>query len=159
MMMMMMMRSSRRMMTNTGRRMPSSSFSTFREETDSLGPVRVPMEKLWGAQTQRSIDNFPIGGRRERMPVPVIRALGIVKKCAARYNVKSGKLSPEIGEAIMAAADEVISGSLEEHFPLVVFQTGSGTQSNMNTNEVISNRAIQRLNGEVGRWYFGALNI
>ena len=106
--------------------------------------------KLWGAQTQRSIINFPIGGPAARMPIPIIRAMAIIKKCAAEHNVAKGKMQKELGEAIAAAADEVISGALDEHFPLVIFQTGSGTQTNMNVNEVISNRAIEFLGGVVG---------
>jgi len=105
---------------------------------------------LYGAQTARSIKNFPIGGPAARMPLPVIKAFGVIKKSAAKYNMKEGKMEENIGNAIVEAADEVISGSLDSHFPLVVFQTGSGTQTNMNVNEVISNRAIQILGGEVG---------
>jgi fumarate hydratase class II len=110
----------------------------------------VPDKALWGAQTQRSIQNFPIGGPAAVMPQPVIRAFGVLKKCAAKYNVDHGQMDATVGKAIQDAADEVISGKLKDHFPLVVFQTGSGTQSNMNVNEVISNRAIQMLGGEVG---------
>ncbi|MCZ6596273.1 MAG: class II fumarate hydratase [Planctomycetota bacterium] len=122
-----------------------------RTETDSMGPIEVADEALWGAQTQRSLQNFEIGGHL--FPREMIRALGIVKKGAAQANVELGELdalSPEEREAILAAADEVIAGEHDEHFPLVVWQTGSGTQSNMNANEVISNRAIQMLGGEVG---------
>lgn len=121
-----------------------------RTESDAFGPIEVANDVLWGAQTQRSLQNFPIGGTAAVMPEPIIRAFGILKKCAAQYNVDIGKLKPELGKAIVAASDEVISGALSEHFPLVVFQTGSGTQTNMNVNEVISNRAIQMLGGEVG---------
>jgi fumarate hydratase class II len=124
--------------------------STFRVESDSIGEVKVDDSKYWGAQTQRSLENFPIGGDRERMPMPVIKAFGVVKKCAAKYNLEKGKLAPEVAEKILAAADEVIAGKLDDHFPLVVFQTGSGTQSNMNTNEVISNRAIELAGGVLG---------
>ncbi len=117
--------------------------SATRLEKDTLGSVEVPAEKLWGAQTQRAVENFRIG--EERMPRAMIRALGIVKYCAARVNVKLGVLEPVLGEAIATAAQEVIAGKLDEHFPLSVWQSGSGTQSNMNANEVIANRANQRL--------------
>lgn len=119
-----------------------------RSETDSLGAVDVPAHRYWGAQTQRSIHNFKIGG--ERMPAPLVRALGIQKKAAALTNVELGVLDKKIGDAIVKAAEEVVSGELIEEFPLVVWQTGSGTQSNMNANEVISNRAIEILGGERG---------
>merc|ERR1740130_1154564 len=94
--------------------------------------------------------NFPIGGPESKMPLQVIRGFGVLKKCAAKYNMEHGKLDSEVAQAMMAACDEVIQGKLDDHFPLVIFQTGSGTQSNMNCNEVISNRAIQMLGGEVG---------
>jgi len=119
-----------------------------RTETDSFGPLEVPSDKYWGAQTQRSIINFPIGW--EKQPVPIIRALGVVKKACAMENLKQGDLTAEVGEAIVAAASEVIDGKFDDNFPLVVWQTGSGTQSNMNANEVISNRAIEMLGGEMG---------
>jgi len=122
-----------------------------RTESDSMGPVEVPAEALWGAQTQRSRQNFKIGGHV--FSRAMIRALGIVKKAAARTNIEMGELdmlAAEQQEALLRAADEVIDGSLDRHFPLVVWQTGSGTQTNMNANEVISNRAIQMLDGEVG---------
>ncbi|NVO23072.1 class II fumarate hydratase [Donghicola sp. C2-DW-16] len=118
-----------------------------RTETDSFGPLEVPADKYWGAQTQRSIMNFPIGW--EKQPVPVIRALGVVKKAAAIVNEGFGDLAPELSKAIQAAATEVIEGKFDDNFPLVVWQTGSGTQSNMNANEVISNRAIEMLGGEL----------
>ena len=121
---------------------------TTRTETDSLGPIEVPVEKYWGAQTQRSLENFKIGG--ERLPRPMIRALGIVKRCAAVTNVSMMTLDKKIGTAIAEAAQEVIDGKLDENFPLVVWQTGSGTQSNMNANEVISNLAIKHLGGKMG---------
>ncbi|OWZ06953.1 Fumarate hydratase, mitochondrial [Phytophthora megakarya] len=124
--------------------------STFRVETDSIGEVQVDDSKYWGAQTQRSLENFPIGGARERMPMPVIKAFGVVKKCAAKYNLQKGKLDAAVADKIIEAADDVIAGKLDDHFPLVVFQTGSGTQSNMNTNEVISNRAIELAGGVLG---------
>ncbi len=122
--------------------------SDTRTETDSFGAIEVPADKMWGAQTQRSLGNFKIGG--ERMPRPLIRALAIVKRCAARVNIAQGLLDETIGSAILAAAEEVIDGAFDSHFPLVVWQTGSGTQSNMNANEVISNLAIRRLGGAPG---------
>ncbi len=119
-----------------------------RIETDSLGPVEVPADRLWGAQTERSRRNFIIGG--EPMPLPVIHALALVKKAAADANVAFGLLEPAIGSAIAAAADEIAAGHLDDHFPLVVWQTGSGTQSNMNVNEVIANHANIALGGKAG---------
>ncbi|WP_091741136.1 class II fumarate hydratase [Phenylobacterium immobile] len=119
-----------------------------RTESDTFGPIEVASDVYWGAQSQRSIGNFKIGW--EKQPRPVIRALGIVKRAAAEANMALGKLDPAIGNAIVAAAQEVIDGKLDDHFPLVVWQTGSGTQSNMNANEVISNRAIEMLGGEMG---------
>lgn len=120
----------------------------IRIETDSIGEVEVPANHYWGAQTQRSRQNFKIGG--EIMPTPVIRALGIQKKASAMTNMELGSLDPKLGEAMIQAADEVIEGTLANEFPLVVWQTGSGTQSNMNANEVISNRAIEILGGTKG---------
>jgi fumarate hydratase class II len=119
-----------------------------RTETDSFGPLEVPADKYWGAQTQRSILNFPIGN--ERQPVSIIRALGVIKKACANVNVAQGDLDPKLGQAIAEAAQEVIDGKFDDNFPLVVWQTGSGTQSNMNANEVISNRAIEMLGGTLG---------
>src|ERR687891_52283 len=119
-------------------------------DKDSLGEVRVPADVLWGAQTQRSIENFPIGRGRFVWGRRVIRALGLMKKAAALANAELGQLPPDKAELIARAADEVIVGQLDEQFPLVVWQTGSGTQSNMNANEVIANRAIQLAGGEVG---------
>jgi fumarate hydratase class II len=119
-----------------------------RTETDTFGPIEVPADRYWGAQAQRSLGNFKIGW--ERQPRPIIRALGIVKRAAAETNMSLGKLERKIGDAIVKAAQEVIDGKLDDHFPLVVWQTGSGTQSNMNANEVISNRAIEMLSGEMG---------
>jgi fumarate hydratase class II len=121
---------------------------THRTETDTFGPIEVASDRYWGAQAQRSLGNFKIGW--EKQPLPVVRALGIVKQAAARANMALGKLDPKIGDVIVAAAQEVIDGKLNDHFPLVVWQTGSGTQSNMNANEVISNRAIEMLGGEMG---------
>jgi len=122
--------------------------SNIRVETDSFGTLEVPADKYWGAQTQRSIMNFPIGW--ERQPVAIIRALGVIKKACAMANVAQGDMDVKIGDAIQAAAQEVIDGKFDDNFPLVVWQTGSGTQSNMNANEVISNRAIEMLGGELG---------
>lgn len=121
-----------------------------RTESDSMGELHVPAATLWGAQTQRSLENFPIGGPESKMPLAIVRAMATVKKCCALYNVQTGKLEESIGTNIAKAADEVIAGKLDRHFPLVVFQTGSGTQTNMNVNEVLSNRAIQLLKGQVG---------
>ena len=121
-----------------------------RTETDTMGAVQVPNDKYWGAQTQRSIENFPIGVERFKMPTAVVRAFGILKKGAAQANADLGELPRDKADLIVQAADEVIAGKLNEHFPLVVFQTGSGTQSNMNANEVISNRAIELAGGELG---------
>ncbi len=119
-----------------------------RTETDSFGPLDVDASRYWGAQTERSLGNFKIGG--ETMPAPLIRALGIIKKAAALTNIDLKNIDPKIAKAIAKAADEVIDGKLDDHFPLVVWQTGSGTQSNMNANEVISNRAIEMLGGKMG---------
>jgi len=119
-----------------------------RTETDSFGPLEVPADRYWGAQTQRSIGNFPIGW--ERQPIALVRALGVVKQAAAEANMALGNLDPTIGRAIAEAAAEVVAGKLDDHFPLVVWQTGSGTQSNMNANEVIANRAIEILGGTMG---------
>ncbi len=122
--------------------------SQTRTETDSFGPLEVPGDKYWGAQTQRSLKNFPIGW--EKQPVAIVRALGVIKKACAEANLALGKLDAERGNAIIEAAGEVVDGKLDDHFPLVVWQTGSGTQSNMNANEVISNRAIEILGGKMG---------
>lgn len=120
----------------------------FRVEKDTLGELKVPASKLYGAQTMRSVLNFPIGTPFERMPKQIIVAMGILKKASALVNKEYG-LDAKIADTIAKACDDVISGQLyEEHFPLVVWQTGSGTQTNMNTNEVISNRCIQMLGGK-----------
>lgn len=119
-----------------------------RIESDSIGEIEVPFDKYWGAQTQRSLENFDIG--TEKMPEPLIRALGVQKKAAAQANLDLGELERDVANAIIQAADEVIDGTLAAQFPLVVWQTGSGTQSNMNANEVISNRAIEIMGGERG---------
>src|ERR1700760_1147153 len=121
---------------------------TTRTETDSFGPIEVDASKYWGAQAERSLHNFKIGW--EKQPVPIVRALGIVKRAAAETNMALGKLDPKIGKAIVDAATEVMEGKLDAHFPLSVWQTGSGTQSNMNANEVISNRAIEIMGGVMG---------
>ena len=119
-----------------------------RTETDTFGPIEVDAGKYWGAQAQRSLGNFRIGW--EKQPQPIVRALGIVKQAAAEANMDLGRLDAKVGKAVVDAAREVIDGKLDDHFPLVVWQTGSGTQSNMNANEVISNRAIEMLGGEMG---------
>jgi fumarate hydratase class II len=124
--------------------------SSYRTEQDSFGTIEVPADRYWGAQTQRSLMNFNIGGPYEKMPEPLLRAFALIKKAAAKVNADTGKLDPQLSNAIMAAADEVFSGTLTDHFPLVVWQTGSGTQTNMNINEVISNRAIELLGGTLG---------
>jgi len=126
---------------------PSGGKKT-RVETDSFGHIEVPANRYWGAQTERSLRNFRIGG--ERMPVPVTRALGLIKCAAARVNMAAGLLDRERGDAIVRAAQEVADGKLDDDFPLVVWQTGSGTQSNMNANEVIANRGIEMLGGVLG---------
>lgn len=126
-----------------------ASQNSFRIEYDTFGELKVPTDKYYGAQTVRSTMNFKIGGATERMPIPVIKAFGILKRAAAEVNQEYG-LDPKIASAIMKAADEVAEGKLNDHFPLVVWQTGSGTQTNMNVNEVISNRAIEMLGGELG---------
>ena len=122
--------------------------SGTRTERDTFGPIEVANDRYWGAQTQRSIENFPIGV--ERMPVPIVRALGIVKRAAAETNRDLGLLDGDVADAIVAAAQAVIDGKLDAHFPLVVWQTGSGTQTNMNANEVIANRANEMLGGKRG---------
>jgi fumarate hydratase class II len=119
-----------------------------RTETDTFGPIEVAADRYWGAQAQRSLGNFKIGW--EKQPAPIVRALGIVKRAAAEANMELGKLEPKIGKVIVNAAQEVIDGKLNDHFPLVVWQTGSGTQSNMNANEVVSNRAIEMMSGVMG---------
>ena len=119
-----------------------------RTETDSFGPLEVPSDKYWGAQTQRSIINFPIGW--EKQPIAIVRALGVIKKACAQANVALGSLDEERGKAIIQAAGEVFEGKFDDNFPLVVWQTGSGTQSNMNANEVLANRAIELMGGTIG---------
>nr|MCU0882678.1 class II fumarate hydratase [Hyphomonadaceae bacterium] len=121
---------------------------TTRIETDTFGPIDVDATRYWGAQAQRSLGNFKIGW--EKQPASIVRALGVVKRAAAEANMALGKLDPAIGTVIVQAAQEVIEGKLTDHFPLVVWQTGSGTQSNMNANEVISNRAIEIMGGVMG---------
>src|SRR5262245_7222339 len=119
-----------------------------RIETDSMGEVEVPADKYWGAQTQRSFQNFKIG--TEKMPLPLVRALGVQKKAAALANIELGILDRKIGGAIIQAAEEEMDGHLNDHFPLVVWQTGTGTQTNMNIDEVVANRAIEILGGKIG---------
>jgi fumarate hydratase, class II len=126
----------------------NESVKKTRTETDTFGPIEVSSDRYWGAQAERSLGNFRIGW--EKQPLSIVRALGIVKRASAEANMALGRLDPTLGEAIVAAAQEVIDGKLNDHFPLVVWQTGSGTQSNMNANEVISNRAIEMLGGQMG---------
>src|SRR6056300_1788027 len=125
-----------------------SLMTQTRTESGSFGPLEVPADRYWGAQTQRSLMNFPIGW--EKQPVAIVRALGVIKRACAEANKASGKLPADLADAMITAAQEVIDGKLDDHFPLVVWQTGSGTQSNMNANEVISNRAIEILGGVIG---------
>lgn len=121
-----------------------------RTETDSFGPIAVPADRYWGAQTQRSLENFRIGGPRERMPLPLVYALVLVKKAAAHVNARLGLIENQVAGAIGQAADEALSGRFDDHFPLVVWQTGSGTQTNMNVNEVLANRANELLGAGLG---------
>jgi fumarate hydratase class II len=130
------------------REIAMSQTSPTRTESDSFGPLEVRSDRYWGAQTQRSIMNFPIGW--EKQPVAIVRALGVIKQACAEANKARGKLDPKLADAMIQAASEVVAGKLDDHFPLVVWQTGSGTQSNMNANEVISNRAIEILGGTIG---------
>jgi fumarate hydratase class II len=127
---------------------PAVSEKKTRTETDTFGPIEVASDRYWGAQAERSLGNFRIGW--EKQPASIVRALGIVKRAAAETNMELGRLDPALGKVIVQAAQEVIDGKLDAHFPLVVWQTGSGTQSNMNANEVISNRAIELLGGTMG---------
>jgi len=124
--------------------------SDIRTETDSFGPIAVPADRYWGAQTQRSLENFRIGGERERMPLPLIHALVLVKKAASHVNARLGLIDQRVAGAIGQAADEALSGKFDGHFPLVIWQTGSGTQSNMNVNEVLANRANEILGTGLG---------
>ena len=123
--------------------------NSTRTETDSFGPIEVPADAYWGAQTERSIENFPFG-QREQMPLEIVHALGFIKQAAARVNARIGGLDPKIAEVIQQAAGEVARGDLDSQFPLVIWQTGSGTQSNMNANEVIAGRANEILTGKRG---------
>ena len=127
---------------------PALKPAATRAETDSFGPIEVPADHYWGAQTQRSLQNFRIGG--QTMPLPLIHAFGVLKKAAALTNMKLGVMDKKLGEAIVTACDEIIAGKMDGEFPLVVWQTGSGTQTNMNVNEVVSNRAIELLGGTIG---------
>jgi fumarate hydratase class II len=123
----------------------------YRTETDSLGPIEVPADRYWGAQTQRSLHHFAIGDpAADRMPAEVVRAMALLKKAAATVNAAEGRLDPGLADLIVRAAEEVLDGTLDEHFPLYVWQTGSGTQTNMNANEVIANRAIELAGGQLG---------
>ena len=115
-----------------------------------MGEMTIPAGSLWGCQTQRSIANFPIGGLESRMPLPIVHAQATLKKCCAKYNKAKGKLPPDVADAIISSADLVAAGGLDSHFPLVIYQTGSGTQTNMNVNEVLSNLSILSLSGAVG---------
>src|SRR4028119_752607 len=126
-----------------------NTYGNSRSESDSFGPIDVPADAYWGAQTQRSIQNFPFGVR-ETMPVEIVHALGFVKQAAARVNARIGGLDAEIAEAVQQAAGEVAAGTHDDQFPLVIWQTGSGTQSNMNANEVIAGRANEILTGTRG---------
>ena len=134
---------------SSARKLRSPNGRDTRTETDSFGPIEVPGDCYWGAQTQRSIANFPFGAR-ERMPVEIVHALGFVKQAAARVNARHGGLDAAVAEAIQQAAGEVARGDLDDQFPLVIWQTGSGTQSNMNANEVIAGRANEKLTGKRG---------
>lgn len=134
--------------TSDMKRDSGAPMTATRMETDSFGPIEVPADRYWGAQTQRSIQNFPIGW--ERQPVAIVRALGVIKQACAEANRANGDLEDALAEAIIRAATEVVEGKLDDHFPLVVWQTGSGTQSNMNANEVIANRAIEIVGGTIG---------
>src|SRR6202051_801175 len=134
--------------STTASRSPSTPTNSTRTETDSFGPIEVPADRYWGAQTERSRQNFRIG--QDRMPIEIVRALGIVKLAAAQTNRELGLLDQRRARAIIRAAQEVIDGKLDDHFPLVVWQTGSGTQTNMNLNEVIANRANELLGGKLG---------
>jgi fumarate hydratase class II len=122
----------------------------FRIEKDTLGEVQVPADRYWGAQTQRSIHTFPIGDERQRMPIEIVRAFAVLKKAAAQVNAELTDFPADKAESIARVCDEILAGELDDHFPLVVWQTGSGTQSNMNVNEVVSNRAIEVLGGTLG---------
>lgn len=133
----------------TTSKLPYYSFSNYRSEYDTFGEIKVPAEKYWGAQTQRSLQNFDICRDIDKMPKSVIRAFGILKKSAAKVNMDY-KLNKEIGDAIVKASDEVIQGKFDDNFPLVIWQTGSGTQSNMNSNEVIANRAGEIMGKDFG---------
>jgi len=121
-----------------------------RLESDSFGPIEVAADRLWGAQTQRSLQNFPIGDAADKMPLAIPHAYGVLKKCCTKYNLEIGDLSKEIGPAMIQACEEIAKGQWDDHFPLVIYQTGSGTQTNMNVNEVIANRANQILGKDLG---------
>ena len=129
-------------------RKAGNSPAKTRTESDAFGPLEIPADKLWGAQTERSLHNFRIGS--ERMPIEIVRALGVIKRAAAEVNRDLGSLDRRRAAAIIAVAQDIADGKLDEHFPLLVWQTGSGTQSNMNVNEVIANAANLRLGGKLG---------
>lgn len=129
--------------------MPSTATESFRVEKDTMGEIQVPADRLWGAQTQRSLEHFAIGGERERMPLALIHAFGYLKKACAAVNVEFG-LDPKISHAIQETCDEIIAGKLDDHFPLVIWQTGSGTQTNMNVNEVTANRCLLKMGEPLG---------
>ncbi|KAI9028705.1 fumarate hydratase [Hyaloraphidium curvatum] len=135
---------------STGRLQRLAQQQKYRIEQDTFGELQVPADRYWGAQTQRSLQNFNIGGKTERMPEPLIRAYGVLKMACAHVNMELGVLDSRLGGAIVDAATEVMEGKLSDHFPLVVWQTGSGTQTNMNVNEVVANRAIEMLGGQLG---------
>ena len=135
---------------HTGENAQVEGSGITRTERDTMGEIEVPAHRHWGAQTQRSLEHFDIGRDTFVWGRPVVRALGLLKKSAALANAELGLLPEEVAGAVIQAADEVARGDLDDHFPLVVFQTGSGTQSNMNTNEVVANRAIEILGGELG---------
>src|ERR1700743_1561063 len=132
----------------TARQQARTRQARTRTESDTFGPIEVAADRYWGAQTQRSLENFKIG--TEHMPRPLIRALGVIKRAAAEVNRSLKLLEPRLADAIVKAAQEVIDGKFDDHFPLVVWQTGSGTQTNMNLNEVIANRASELLGGKLG---------
>lgn len=138
-----------RIVQNSLKQMTGDVPKNFRVEHDTFGPINVPTDKLWAAQTQRSLQNFAIGTKEDKMPISVVRAMAIVKKCAAKVNIGYG-MKEDIGNAIINSANEIIEGKLDEHFPLVIYQTGSGTQTNMNLNEVISNRSCELMGGKRG---------
>jgi fumarate hydratase class II len=141
--------SNKYLVKQTARRFTKTNQEGFRVEYDTFGPINVPTDKYWAAQTQRSLQNFAIGTSEDKMPISVIRAMAIIKKCASKVNMMYG-MKEDIGNAIINASNEIIEGKLDQHFPLVIYQTGSGTQTNMNVNEVISNRSCELMGGKRG---------